>query len=242
MSNTPPVLILAGGKGTRLQSVVADVPKPLATVAGKPFLRWHLEHVVQQGLKEVVVSAGYLASSFDAFLKEQKDLSLDIEIVIEHELLGTGGAVKYAVSQSKILGGNELFLCLNGDSFTPWSASDLLSAADSREGSLLALEVEDPLRYGTLSFRNQDSELNSFEEKTPSPASAFINGGIYVFRRTLFESIPKGKRSLEYDLFPLWLSDGCTFGIVKASTAFIDIGTPDSYQLAQTFFETSPTS
>ena len=235
MYKLPPVLILAGGQGTRLQSVVREIPKPLAEVAGKPFLQWHLEHLAQKGVSEIVISAGYLASCFEPFLASLKNLDLKVELVIEPEPLGTGGAVEYALTSCESFAVCDTFFCLNADSYTDWEPLALIEKMGTHSGALLALRVEDPSRYGTLTFKD-NGELDAFEEKKTNPSSAYINAGVYLLRKSLFETMLNGKKSLEYDCFPRWLSEARTFGILKSSAPFIDIGTPESYRSAQTFF------
>lgn len=237
MSKLPPVLILAGGIGSRLQSVVEDVPKPLAPVAGKPFVQWHLDHLIDHGINEVVISAGYKAECFEGFLETQQTNSLKLELVSEIERLGTGGAILHALRESEILADSDTFFCLNGDSFTPWEPEVLFEKLNELEGALLGLKVRDPSRYGTLDFDDR-GVLKSFKEKTENPSSHYINAGVYCFQKSLFEGLSVEKCSLEYDLFPHWLTNKKTFHILKSSAKFIDIGTPESYQNAQTFFST----
>jgi D-glycero-alpha-D-manno-heptose 1-phosphate guanylyltransferase len=235
MSDLPPILILAGGVGSRLRKVVSDVPKPLAVVGGKPFLAWVLEYLKNQGLKRIVLSAGFKAACFDRFFRSAEPLALEIEMLIEHERLGTGGAIYYALEKSEILRSSPGFFCINGDSFTPWKPASLLKIPTEFNGSLLGLRVEDPSRYGTLNFDHQH-RLIAFEEKTQIPVSHFINAGVYYFTKDLFHENRLEKCSVEYELFPRWLQQGKKFYVSESYHKFIDIGTPESYRVAQTFF------
>jgi NDP-sugar pyrophosphorylase family protein len=237
MSESVPVLILAGGIGSRLRAVVSDVPKPLASVAGKPFLQWHLEFLRKQGIREIVISTGYKAEAFAPFLSTMRDEALTIECVNESTPLGTGGAIVHALANSEILRAAKRFFVMNGDSFVAWNPIALLRALGKNDGALLGVEVEDASRYGTLTL-SQDDRLIGFAEKTGLVERGCINAGVYLFGRELFNSIPQGRKSIETDFFPSWLAEQKSFFVIKSTAPFIDIGTPESYQIAQTFFTT----
>ena len=90
-------IILAGGLGTRLRSIVSDIPKCMAPVAGKPFLYYVIEHLKKQGVKKFIVSVGYLGESIMDYMNDQYSI-LNVQYSIEDEPLGTGGAIIRACS------------------------------------------------------------------------------------------------------------------------------------------------
>src|SRR4051812_34866099 len=108
-------IVLAGGKGTRLGSVVSDVPKPLASIRGEPFLSILIRFLIFHGINEVFLSIGHLSEKFDEALKEFKKISPSVFLVREESLLGTGGAVRYACQT--VCHNDETVLVLNGDTF-----------------------------------------------------------------------------------------------------------------------------
>lgn len=222
-------LILAGGLGSRLRSVVSDRPKVLAEVDGRPFLAYLLDELAEAGIRRVVLSTGYLGEQVRAaFGGRFGDISIDY--VQEPEPLGTGGALCYARSALK----SDPVLVLNGDSlhYTPFS--ELLEAHQSghRAGTLVVKQVPDCRRYGSVTIR--DEAIVEFSEKNNSTGAGWINAGIYMLSQELLASIPAGRPvSLEREVLPVWANRGlyafCSEG------KFIDIGTPASYARAANF-------
>ncbi len=170
------------------------------------------------------------------WMKKHQKLIDESALPSPAERLELAEAVIFALRQSEILRANLSFFCLNADSFTDWNPLSMMLETPEMHGALLALKVDDPSRYGTLKF-DLAGNLQSFEEKTLNPTSSYINGGVYHFQKTLFEKDNMIKSSLEYDLFPRWLHENKNLGVVKSASGFIDIGTPESFQLAQSFFE-----
>jgi D-glycero-alpha-D-manno-heptose 1-phosphate guanylyltransferase len=109
-------LILAGGFGSRLQSVVNEVPKPMAPVAGRPFLEHLLDHCLKFGFEEALLSVGYKSELIISHLGNNYK-GLRLEYAVEKEALGTGGAIRFALDSAKsdslwtILNGDTLFTC-----------------------------------------------------------------------------------------------------------------------------------
>ena len=114
-------LILTGGFGTRLRSVVADVPKPLAPVAVSPFLYWLLPNLKHQGGQKVFLSLHHQAEIIQEFL-QTVTFDLDIQTVVEPEPLGTGGAIAFSIQQMEI---ETPFLVINGDTWLSQSLTAL---------------------------------------------------------------------------------------------------------------------
>ena len=114
-------VVLVGGKGTRLRSMVSDRPKPMADVLGKPFLEWILLHLKKQGIKRVFLSTGYKGEMVRDYFRDGASLGLCIGYSQEEEPLGTGGAVRKALAHLK----DSIFYVLNGDSFCFFDASHI---------------------------------------------------------------------------------------------------------------------
>lgn len=230
MPATDEAIILAGGLGTRLRGVVDDVPKPLAPVAGRPFLAWLLDALARQGMRRVVLATGYKGEQVAATLgKAWHGMSLDYSR--EAEPLGTGGAISLALQR---VDGDACFV-LNGDTWL-----DLDYAAfdqDVREtGAALGMalaHVPDVARYGAVHVHG--GRVAGFAEKGLS-GPGYINAGVYRVDRSLAGGLPVAKAfSFERDV----LAPAAACGGIVACTrtqGFIDIGVPEDYQRAQALF------
>lgn len=221
-------LILAGGKGTRLQSVVSDLPKPLAPVAGRPFLAWQLDHLASQGLHKVILSIGYLPDLFlDQIGESWKGMS--IRYVREDAPLGTGGAIRWACEQFT----DSQFWVLNGDTYTDFDLSAMWEFHQaSRTICTLALkQMTDFDRYGTVQIDGQGRILG-FSEKMAVDAG-LINAGVYLMHRDLILGQPSGVAfSFETEVLEKLAGQGDLSGLPVAGH-FLDIGIPDDYQISQ---------
>lgn len=222
---TRSLLILAGGRGTRLQNLHPDLPKPMVPVAGRPFLEWMLQFWEQQGANDVVVSTGYLAEVIEDFLAARGSG----ETVRELQALGTGGAVRYAVEHRPL---SDPFVVTNGDSLVAADLSGMWSLPPGAEAAIAAIQVEDASRFGTLAIDNAGF-LQRFEEKRPG--AGWINAGIYCFRRHLIDAFPEGASSIETDVFPSLLAAGVPIRVIPVSGRFLDIGTPSSLVMGDAF-------
>jgi D-glycero-alpha-D-manno-heptose 1-phosphate guanylyltransferase len=219
-----PALLLAGGLGTRLRSVLPDLPKPLAPVRGRPFLSYLLDQLAEAGWTRCVLCLGYQADKIRAALGEQHG-PLTLEYSVENEPLGTGGAVRLALPQIRA----ERLLLLNADSYCDAPLADFVRfhLAHGKPASLVSVEVPDTSRYGRLELAS-DGHVRGFVEKKDSAAAGPINAGIYLLETRLIEEIPAGRPvSLEREMFPSWIGQGMMAW--KTNSAFIDIGTPESY-------------
>ena len=231
-------IILAGGFGTRLQSLVSEVPKPMAPVAGVPFLAHLAAFLEKQGVRRVVISVGYKAAVISEYFKESF-LGMDIDYSPETEPLGTGGAIRRALQFIK----SESCLVLNGDSLFNVRIQDL-SAVHQETGATVTLSLRwmpDASRYGCVQCEN--GRIKAFQEKVADVGPGFINGGVYLCRSNMFEGLDLPTRfSFEND----FLRPQCRkqhFAGFVSDGFFIDIGVPDDYLRAQElpFFQNSLT-
>jgi len=225
-------IVLAGGLGTRLRSVVDDRPKVLAEVAGKPFVAYLLNQLEEADVREAIISTGYLAEVFDEVLGDQHG-SLKLRYVHEESPLGTGGAIKWAGQHVN----TPLCLVLNGDSYVADHLGNYLDWHQQHEGdaSLLLVGVPDASRYGTVQL-DELGNVTAFLEKRPEQTAGSINAGIYAMRTDLFQQIPAGKCCLETDVLPEWIKSYRVKGFVSDSP-FIDIGIPEDYRRSHQFME-----
>jgi len=224
-------VILAGGRGTRLRSAVADRPKVLAPVGGRPFLTYLLDLWERAGGRRVVLCTGFMADQVREALGESyRTLSLCYSV--EHEPLGTAGALRLALNCRV----SDPMLVFNGDSFIKADLLDFYQwfTAAEREAGLILTRVPDAGRFGKVQWE-EDGLIRHFEEKHPEAGVGWINAGVYLLTHRALRDIPPGRfYSLERQLFPR-LANHSLFGY-PCPGAFIDIGTPDSWRMAQQFF------
>ncbi|MAC88820.1 MAG: hypothetical protein CMF73_05800 [Maricaulis sp.] len=222
-------IILAGGLGTRLRSEVSDVPKPMAPIAGRPFLEFVLTQLIQQGFERVILSVGYKSECIiDHFGDSWGPISL--AYCIEDSPLGTGGAMSKAFHLVK----GERALVLNGDTLLD-EDFDRLEACHRKNAATLTLfvrEIEDGGRYGVCAL--DGDRLKGFEPGQPGKPGC-INAGSYLIETSMMQALDaKPPYSFESEIMPRLAEDGQAF-TVPTSAKFIDIGVPDSYRLAQSF-------
>lgn len=228
--NSLEAIILVGGKGTRLNSVVNDRPKPMAEVGGRPFLEWLIMALKNQGVQRIILCTGYLGHIVKNYFKDGKKWDLDIQYSHEIRPLGTAGAVRNALD---LIDKNQ-FLVINGDSYCHFDIKKLLNFHIGKKASITMwlVNLEDCRRYGSVKI-GKDGEILAFHEKSPILLSGLINAGIYLMTKDSVKDIPKGQiYSLETDLFPSLIGRGLY--AVEGVLPFIDIGTPESFNNAST--------
>lgn len=222
-------IILAGGMGTRLQSVVSDVPKCMAPVAGKPFLYYLFSTLEAAGFNHLILSLGYKHEVIEEWLSTYST-QMTISSVIEDAPLGTGGAVRFALSKAQ----EENIFVLNGDTFFHVDYASMLKQhqATGAEATLALKEMFDFERYGTVQL-DKHSRINAFHEKKYC-AKGLINAGTYLIKKGVLDNYP-AKFSLEKDYFEKVVPSGVISGF-PANGYFIDIGIPEDYAKAQNDF------
>jgi NDP-sugar pyrophosphorylase family protein len=220
------VILLAGGLGTRLRSVVSDRPKPLADVCGRPFISYLVRSLARQGFTDIIFAVGYMGGMIEDTFGDGSAYGIRASYAVERELLGTAGAIRNAAR----CGRGDEFLILNADTFYQMDYRPLCDLAESGgyDLSLVLRRVPDIRRYGEARLRG--TRLVSFNEKTAEERPGTINGGIYLMRRELIGTIPEGKVSLENEMIPRWLREGRPLGGIVNDGYFIDIGVPEDYR------------
>jgi len=221
-------LILCGGLGTRLQTVVSDRPKGLATISGRPFLDILVEELLQQGFGRLIFCTGHggdqVAAHFSGRSGEQFVFSA------EDGPLGTGGAVRNALPHVR----SDPFAVVNGDSFCRVAYAELF-AFHGKKAGLATVVVTPPSErtdVGVIELA-ADARVLRFAEKPADAAAALVNAGIYVVQRRLFETVPLGAAvSLERDILPRAIGQRACYGY-RVAGPLVDIGTPERYRAAQ---------
>ncbi|MEW6773705.1 MAG: HAD-IIIA family hydrolase [Bacteroidota bacterium] len=226
-----PALILAGGLGTRLKHLVPDMPKPMANVAGKPFLYYILKHLQCQGIKDVYLSVGYKAEVIQNYF-HQTFHNLKLHYILEDEPLGTGGALKLAFQKINA----ENILVINGDTFLNVNLKELFHAHQNEKMTMALKYIYHSNRYGFVET-NDNNYLCGFTEKSNTLKSGYINAGVYLINKKFFlNNIPSQKIfSFENDFLEKIYTHH-KIKTIKVNNYFIDIGVPDDYLKAQNDF------
>lgn len=226
-------IILAGGEGSRLKSIVSDIPKSMALINNRPFLEYQLNYLESWGINHVVLAVGYKSKVIiNHFGSEFNGVKIDYHI--EKEALGTGGALKKAFEQ---INGYLAFI-LNGDTLFDMNLKRLYDTYRIKESEFcIALRFNmDTERFGSVKL-DQSNRIIGFKEKADNSEEEYINGGIYVTKKQYFLDLKLPKKfSLENDFFAKDYKTERIYGI-KCHSFFIDIGVPKDYILAQDEFK-----
>jgi dTDP-glucose pyrophosphorylase len=222
------VLILVGGLGTRLGELTKETPKPLLEIGGRPFLDYVIEDCVRFGFRHIVLLAGYRGERIETYaqyIRGSLPSHVHLDFVVEPSPLGTAGAIGFAADRLA-----SRFFLLNGDSYFDANWLDLLLSwrTDGLVAAMALRRVPDTGRYGVV--RLEGDRVSGFDERGDG-SPGLINGGIYLFHRSIVSLLPR-EGSLERDVLPR-LSAG---GAVRARVYdgyFLDIGVPDAFARAQ---------
>ena len=218
-------VILAGGYGTRLKDVVKDVPKPMASVMGKPFLEHQLNFLKKQGIDDVVLAVHYMGDTIKSYFGSGLRWGINLTYSDEEIALGTAGAVKNAKRYI-----DDTFFVLNGDSYSETNLKEFLGFHRKKE-SEFTIDLsysENASHYGNVIV--EDGKITNFSEKS-SNKKGFVSRGIYIFEPSIFGEIgQKNPISLERDVFPRLAGEGRLCGYFHEGH-FMDIGRPETYDV-----------
>jgi NDP-sugar pyrophosphorylase family protein len=224
------VFVLAGGLGTRLASLAPDLPKALVPVAGRPFVDHLLYALAAQGLGDVVLCAGHLATSLAEHVADGSRFGVRARVVVEDRPRGTAGALAFA--RRAVAHPEETFLALNGDTWAELDAEALVAhhRALAADATVACYRVDDASARGAV-VPGDDGRLVEFAEKARS-GPGWVSGGVVVLEPRALDGVGDGETSLERDVLPRLLAAGRTVGAWKAPGRFWDMGTPEG--LAET--------
>jgi NDP-sugar pyrophosphorylase family protein len=229
MPEIPDVVILSGGFGLRLRGMIGEVPKPMARIAGRPFLELLLRQLKRHGFSRVVLSVGYMQEVIREHFGE-KAFGLELVYSIETSPLGTGGALREAVHHI----GTQTALVMNGDSYTDVDLSHLVREHARSEADVTVVVIPESRVDAGSVVLDPKGKVKAFAEKRPVPESRYLSAGIYMLSKSLIGGVPLGSKiSLEEQLFPQWLADGKSVEGFVCQGKCLDIGTPERYMKAQ---------
>jgi D-glycero-alpha-D-manno-heptose 1-phosphate guanylyltransferase len=221
-------IVLAGGRGTRLASIIHDVPKVLAPVGNRPFLELLLHRLRQKGMERVILSVGYLADSIRDHFGDEFD-GLELAYAVEEAPLGTGGAVMNALTMAS----TDAIFVMNGDTVVDLDYATMLARHIDAgvTASIAVVEVPDCTRYGRVVI--QEGRVTGYTEKGYA-GPGFISVGTYVMNRDVFAPYRMpAVFSIETDFFAPHIHELRPLAFIT-SGYFIDIGIPEDLARAQT--------
>lgn len=227
------VIILAGGLGTRLKSEVPDLPKCMAPIHNKPFIAFVIDSLRKEGVNKFILSLGYKHEEIISYVNNTytSNQHLQFQYIIEPEPLGTGGAIKLALSKST----EENILITNGDTLFKADIKKLQCFHTEKKSdcTVCLKPMKEFDRYGSVELNN-DQSITKFKEKQYC-AEGLINGGLYVINKRAFLSFTENKYkfSFEKDYLEAAYSIQEIYGYIQ-NGYFIDIGIPEDYHKAQT--------
>ena len=230
MPSAPDAILLCGGAGLRLRSVIGKAPKGMAEVAGRPFLELLLRQLRRHGFERAILAVGYQKDAINSRFGEQA-FGLHLAYSAELTPLGTGGALRNAAD----LVGSETALVMNGDSYTDADLYEFVVGhrESKADVSMVVVPTDGRGDCGSV-LLDGNGKLASFEEKQGPFRGPYVNAGIYMVSRYMLCEIPPGLEvSLEKELLPRWLRQGKS---IKGFVCFgpcVDIGTPERYRNAQ---------
>lgn len=216
-------IILVGGKGTRLASVVTDVAKPMASVDGRPFVDVIVKRLQNQGISRIIMATGHKAESVHDYYKDQAG----VVCIKEDEPMGTGGAILNVLHTMSDV--SDPFFVLNGDSFYPFE----LSVFDGVSNQLGAVEMDNSARYGTVTV-DSENRIVDFNEKTGIEAPGLVSAGFYCLHKEIFKNLKLAPCFIEKDIFPALAAEGELMA-VRNKGPMLDIGLPETYAAASAF-------
>jgi len=223
------VVILAGGFGTRLRSLVNDKPKCMAEINNIPFIKYLIDNLIEAKFTHIIFSLGYLSEIVISFLNNYKFKNCKYTYVVENNPLGTGGAIKNAIKFSN----EQNILILNGDTYVDINFMDFLEFHKSKNSlcTISVLNIQDASRYGSIEFNNQ-MKITKFIEKKNS-SNVYINAGYIYIQNNIFINYLSEIFSFENDFLPVFMNSDCAYAY-PIDSYFIDIGIPETYIVAQT--------
>jgi len=223
-------IILAGGLGTRLGPRVKDIPKPMAAIAGRPFLCWLLDRLAHEGFRRIILSVGYRRAAIMEGLGSRHG-NIELGYAIEDQPLGTGGAIRHAMTL--LNPGLRAVWAMNGDTISALRHQEMFAAhaATSAHMTMALARIGDASRYGAVVVR--DNRVVGFTAGG-MPGAGVINSGTYLLSPKVFAGADWPEVfSFERDFLP-WAMDRVHVRLFETEGWFLDIGVPEDFDRAQT--------
>jgi mannose-1-phosphate guanylyltransferase len=221
-------VVLVGGEGTRLRPLTATRPKPMLPVAHLSMLERKLAHLAEYGVTEVVLSLGYKPDAFMQAFGDGFAAGVKLHYAVEPAPLDTAGAIRFAAESAGFLDSDPTIIAVNGDTLTDIDLGAVIAFHRLRKAraTIALTQVEDPSVFGVVPISDNGAVI-AFVEKPPRDEAPtnWINAGMYVLERSVFDLIPAGERvSIERSTFPILVDEGSLFA-VQDSAYWIDAGT-----------------
>ena len=227
-------IILAGGKGERLQPLTLTIPKPMVPIKGKPLIEWCIENLKKHGVTEIILSIGYLAEKIQEYFGTGERFGVKIQYNVEKELLGTGGAVKDIVNKFNI---TDEFVLVWGDNLANFNISGLIETHKQNQGMITMTlnEREDVENFGVASL--EEDKIVGFVEKPKreDAPSHLINSGAFVVNPSVLEILPEGKSNIERECFQIVAKEGKVYAFIHEGYWF-PTDTMEKYTFAEENF------
>jgi D-glycero-alpha-D-manno-heptose 1-phosphate guanylyltransferase len=222
------LVVLAGGLGTRLRSIVSDVPKPMAPIHGIPFLQYLLEYWLGQGIQEIILSVGYRSEKIQNYFGNNF-CGVPLKYVFEVTPLGTGGAVKNSLSTLNLDFKNTFII--NGDTWFEVNLTNFIETTKSLNYpvKMVLKQIDNNNRYDGVGL-DSSGIINQFGIKNSK--ETLINGGCYWVDQNFLSNYLKsysGKFSFEEDVLRQLANEKLLYGYIQDGQ-FCDIGIPEDYQ------------
>ena len=222
-------VILAGGKGTRLQPLTDRLPKSLVDLNGRPIVQYNIDLCARHGIREIILCVGHLKEQIIAYYGDGSRHGVRITYLEENQPLGTAGCLRSLRGRV-----NETFIVMNGDELKDINLQQLYEAhLDAGARATIALTtVDDPSAYGVALL--DGTRIVRFVEKPrkEDAPSKLINAGLYLLEPDVLDLIPSGFAMLEHDVFPKLAKEGSLHGYPFAGQWF-DTGTLERYERAK---------
>lgn len=226
-SNLPlEALIMAGGRGQRLQPLTNKTPKPMLMLGKKPIIEHNIDRLIAYGIRKIYISVRYLGEQIVDYFGDGTAKGISIEYIWEDNPLGTAGAI------SKLKEVNtEYLLLMNSDLFTDADFEDLYLNTINNKAELGVASVSYSLKIPYGIFTEKDKQVTGLKEKPTF--TNYANSGIYILHKMLFELIPKNTFYNITDLMSLLIEQKRTIIHNPIIGYWIDIGQHQDYENAQ---------
>lgn len=218
------VLILAGGKGTRIQSISREKPKSLLDVAGRPFIEHQIDLLVRQGFFDLILCVGYLGDQIEDHIGDGRAFGARVRYARESpdRLMGTGGAIVNALN---IL--SEQFMVIYGDSYLPTSYQPAINAFDESgcDGLMCVYKNEGRWDWSNASVR--DGKVSFYSKKAKASEVDYIDYGLSIFNRSVFEGARTLAMPLDLAVVQESLVRSGQMAAYEVKDRFFEIGKPE---------------